>query len=86
MLDALRRARKAAGLSQVELGTKLDLTQSAVGKCERGERRLDIIELREWCIAIGVTLSEFSDDLEAAIARLEELKLSARKAPQKRPR
>lgn len=86
MLDALRKARKAAGLSQVELAARLDLTQSSVGKCERGERRIDIIELREWCMALGMTLSAFSDDLEMAIARLAQIKLSVRKMPRKRSR
>ncbi|TDG24285.1 XRE family transcriptional regulator [Paraburkholderia silviterrae] len=84
MVDALRKARESAGLSQVELATKLGLTQSTVGKCERGERRLDIIELREWCLALGVTLSSFSNDLEVAIARLAQIKLSARNTPRKR--
>lgn len=86
MVDALQKARKAAGLSQVELAAKLGLTQSTIGKCERGERRLDIIELREWCQALGMTLSAFCDDLEVAISRLAQIKLSARKTPGKRSR
>jgi len=30
-----------------------------VSKCERGERRIDIAELREFCIAIDTTLEKF---------------------------
>ena len=86
MVDALRKAREVAGLSQVELAAKLGLTQSTVGKCERGERRLDVIELREWCLALGVTLNAFCSDLEEAIARLAQIRLSGRRVQRKRSR
>lgn len=69
MLAALRSAREAADLTQIELAEKLDASQSFVSKCERGERRLDVIELRLWCAALGVSLSEFVTSLEQAIAR-----------------
>ncbi|AYY98909.1 XRE family transcriptional regulator [Burkholderia multivorans] len=84
LLATLRDARKAAGLSQVELASRLELTQSIVGKCERGERRLDVIELREWCHAIGMTLGQLVDELESAISRFEVLKSTAGKAPRSR--
>lgn len=69
MLAALRSAREAADLTQVELAERLDAPQSFVSKCERGERRLDVIELRHWCTALGVPLSEFVTNLEQAITR-----------------
>jgi transcriptional regulator with XRE-family HTH domain len=37
-------ARKAAGLTQVELAGKLKRPQSFVSKYERGQRRLDVVE------------------------------------------
>lgn len=72
-LSLLRRARMEAGLSQVDLAERLQETQSFVSKCERGERRIDIIELRLFCSAIGVTLTEFT-------ARIER-ELEAKAAP-----
>jgi len=30
-----------------------------VSKCERGERRIDIVELREFCLAMDTTLETF---------------------------
>jgi transcriptional regulator with XRE-family HTH domain len=37
-------ARKSAGITQIELATKLSKPQSFVSKFERGERRLDVHE------------------------------------------
>ncbi|MGA4196592.1 helix-turn-helix domain-containing protein [Ralstonia nicotianae] len=68
-LAALRAARESAGLTQVEVASRLNETQSFVSKCERGERRLDVIELRNWCIALGTTIGEFITSLEKAHRR-----------------
>jgi transcriptional regulator with XRE-family HTH domain len=50
-LDVLRKARRRAGLTQVELAKKVGEEQSFVSKCERGERRIDVVELRAFCQA-----------------------------------
>lgn len=54
----LREIRQDAGLTQVELAMKLGVTQSFVAKAERGERRLDMIQLRTICRALKVKMSE----------------------------
>jgi ribosome-binding protein aMBF1 (putative translation factor) len=46
------------------LAQKLDETQTFVSKCERGERRLDVIELRAFCRAFGITLNQFAAVME----------------------
>lgn len=48
-VETLRAIRLERGVSQVDLAKGLGVTQSFISKCERGERRLDIIELRNWC-------------------------------------
>lgn len=53
----LRTYRERAGLTQVELAERLGVPQSFVSKYENGERRLDLIELRQVCGAIGVKLA-----------------------------
>ncbi len=64
LLEQLREARVQAGITQEGMATRLDETQSFISKCERGERRLDILELRAWCLALGISLTEFVTRLD----------------------
>lgn len=64
MLDLLIAARGKKGLSQRDLASRLSEDQSYVSKCERGIRRLDVIELRDWVSALGLKLSSFAKRLE----------------------
>lgn len=63
----LKSFRKAHRLNQKELAEKLNITQSYLSKIERGDRGIDIIELMEYCEAVGVSLTEFSARLEYEI-------------------
>lgn len=65
----LRQARDHAGLTQIELAKKIGQTQSFVTKIECGERRLDIMQLRTMCKALGVTLPEFALRLERELGK-----------------
>ena len=58
LLSILRTARKRVGVSQVELAERLGNTQTFVSKCERGERRIDAVELVEFAEALGVPALE----------------------------
>lgn len=71
-LSNLRAARKAAGLTQEQVADRLGQTQSFVSKCERGERRIDVVELRAFCQAIGISFSDFILQLETAIQQMEQ--------------
>jgi len=64
----LRAIRLKARLSQATLGLYLDQSQSFVSAAELESRRLDALQLREWCIACGITLEDFSRRLEEALA------------------
>lgn len=55
----LRVVRQEAGLTQQDLADRLAKPQSFVSKIESGERRLDLLELREVCEALGTTLIAF---------------------------
>lgn len=63
-LKSLRETREKAGLTQEDLAERLGETQSFVSKCERGERRMDIVELREFCRAVDITLEQFVKSFE----------------------
>ena len=64
LLALLRQLRIDARLTQTELASRLRRDQTFVSKYESGERRLDILEVREVCRAIGV-------DFVAAMRRLD---------------
>lgn len=53
LLETLIAAREEAGLTQVELAARLGRTQSFISKCERGERRIDLVEFVEFVTAMG---------------------------------
>ena len=50
----LRRMREEANLTQREMGEKLRVSHVFVHKSEIGERRVDITEFMDWCVACGV--------------------------------
>ncbi len=54
----LRRARTAKGFTQEQLASALKQTQAFISKVETCERRLDVIEAAQWCIALGVGLED----------------------------
>ena len=68
-LKMLRKAREDAGLTQAQVARKIRETQTFVSKCERGERRIDVVELQTFCRAVGVSLGQFVAALERAISR-----------------
>ena len=59
LLALLRETRTKAGLTQAELASRLHRDQTFVSKYETGERRLDILELRDVCRAIGIDFKQF---------------------------
>lgn len=65
----LRDIRKSSELSQQELAKRLEKPQSFVSKYESGERRLDILELREICIALNISLIDFIKQLDVSLQK-----------------
>lgn len=47
IIAAVRKAREEAGLTQVEVADLIGKPQSYISKIERGERRLDVAEVRQ---------------------------------------
>lgn len=63
-LSFVRQLRLDAGLRQADLARKLGEPQSFVSRYESGERRLDVLELRQICAVLGVSLADFIKRLE----------------------
>tara|TARA_R110002124_G_scaffold12794_6_gene59673 strand:+ start:7069 stop:7314 length:246 start_codon:yes stop_codon:yes gene_type:complete len=60
-------ARRSANLTQVELASALDRPQSFVAKYERGERRIDIVELFEIAEILGADPQKIIRAVRAAL-------------------
>ena len=74
LLGLLREVRERSGITQQAVADSLGTTQSIVSKCERGERRLDVIELRRWCQSLNVPLASFLADFEGILSVREQQK------------
>ena len=48
IVEQLKRARQEAGLDQAEVAKLLSKTQSHVSKVEAGQRRIDVVALKEF--------------------------------------
>ena len=48
IVERLKKARLEAGLGQVEVVKKLGKTQSYLSKIESGQRRFDVLQLKEF--------------------------------------
>lgn len=57
-LKFLREMRTEQGMSQVELAKRLGKDQAFVSKCERGIRRIDILEFRAFCNALDMVFEQ----------------------------
>ena len=58
-LEKLREHRISRGISQVELAERMGVTQSYISKWERAERRLDMVEVLEYCKAVNLGYTKF---------------------------
>ncbi|HEY7063608.1 MAG TPA: helix-turn-helix transcriptional regulator [Chloroflexota bacterium] len=64
----LRDLRRKQGVRQSVLAEQLGVTQSLVSNYESGQRRIDVLELRELCAVLGVPLEEVLRQLEQRLA------------------
>lgn len=58
LIAALRAIRLERHITQSQLASALNVTQSFVSKVENRDRRLDVVELLSWVDALGVSLGE----------------------------
>jgi transcriptional regulator with XRE-family HTH domain len=58
LLAVLRQTRKDAALTQKQVAKHFNTHASFVSKVESGERRIDVVELADFCRLYGVRLSQ----------------------------
>jgi transcriptional regulator with XRE-family HTH domain len=54
LVSAFIAARKDAGLSQRALATRMKVSQSLIRDIEKGGRRVDVVEILDFCKAVGI--------------------------------
>jgi len=59
IIEKLISIRESKQITQVELGSTLKKPQSYVSKVEIFERRIDIIELKDWLVALDTDICKF---------------------------
>lgn len=59
LIHCLISIREERNITQVQVASSLKKHQSYVAKVENLDRRLDIIELKDWLNALGVKFAEF---------------------------
>ncbi len=58
MIERLRRARIEAGFTQLEAANVLKKPQSFISKIENHQRRIDVLELKEFSKIYKINLSD----------------------------
>lgn len=63
----LRQLREDAGMVQTTLAERMGRNQTFVSNVELGIRRLDLVELRDYCASLNIGLAELIQQWEARI-------------------
>ena len=59
IVEQLKKARQGAGLEQTEVAKLLGKTQSHLSKVESGQRRIDVVALKEFARIYKKSLNYF---------------------------
>lgn len=62
--ELLRDVRTHAGFTQEQLSQALDVDQAFVSEAERGRRRLDTVQVHDWCVACKTDLVHISKEFQ----------------------
>ena len=65
--NILQEARERRGLSQAQLAERLGCPQSRIARIETNQRRLDLVECRQYCAALGISLADLVAEFERRI-------------------
>lgn len=74
----LQHERKCRKLEQEDIARALSVRQEFISKIEVGTRRIDILELIDYCEALNISLTEFAWKIESYLSALSILPLPKR--------
>ena len=60
----IRGKREEAGITQKDMTKVLHLRQAIISKIETCERRIDLLELLQYCRGVNISIQEIVDHLE----------------------
>jgi transcriptional regulator with XRE-family HTH domain len=67
----LRELREGCGLVQADLGARLGRGQTYVSNVELAIKRLDLVELRDYCAGLGIELRDLIERWEKGLRSSE---------------
>lgn len=70
LAELLRSLREQSGDVQTKLADRLGRNQTYVSTVELAIRRLDLVELRDYCSALGISLQDLVAQWEEAISAI----------------
>lgn len=69
-MAVLGEVRSKAGVTQRELARRLDRAHSYVSRIEKGDRRIDVPEMIQWCEVLGADPVDVMRRIVQASSRL----------------
>jgi transcriptional regulator with XRE-family HTH domain len=85
LLSLLREAREKKELRQADVAAALNCPQTRVSKYELGTRRLDLLELRDVCKALGVSLVDFVRTFDTCVEAIEAGESKSKRTARRKP-
>lgn len=74
----LRERREATGQTQTQFAGRLGRGQTYISNVELGIKRLDLVEVRDYCAALGIPLAVLIGQWENRIGPLSSAKAGKR--------
>lgn len=68
-IECLKESRIQSRMTQQELATHLGCSQAYISKYEQGQKRLDIIEVRNICHCLGISLPDIVNQFEERLKK-----------------
>ena len=64
VIALLMQKRTERGVTQEKMSELLQISQATLSKIETCERRLDIIELRQFCRVLNISFLDFMNEIQ----------------------